>query len=85
MIDQTDIIGTLEIETSLTITDRGFVALGRFIDGRAKLGSTMQILINVSNITVKIIGIEWGNMDAEGTIKWGLFFRIEEEGTEASH
>ena len=79
MLDQTDIIGTFEIETSFTITGRGFVALGRVIDGRVKLGSTTKILVQGTVITVKITGIDHGKLDAEGIIKWGLFFHIEDQ------
>jgi hypothetical protein len=72
-------IGIFKIKTSFNVTDRGIVAVGHFIEGRASIGSWARIDLNGEAITAKIRGTEMGNPDSEGRFPFGLLLSFEEE------
>jgi len=70
-------IGTFKIIESFSITDRGIVVVGHFIDGHARVGSTSIVEIKGTPANVKIIGIEWGRPGDDDIIGLGLLFSFE--------
>jgi translation elongation factor EF-Tu-like GTPase len=79
MSQATKQIAIFEVETSFNITGRGIVAVGKFIEGMAKLGAKTNVVVNDKLTPVTITGIEWGKLDDEGTIKFGLFLRFDDD------
>jgi hypothetical protein len=72
-------IATFEVETSFNLAGRGIVAVGKFIEGMAKLGAKTNVVVNGKSTTVTIIGIEEGKPDDAGIKKFGLLLRFHND------
>ena len=79
MSQDTKYIATFEVETSFNISGRGIVALGKFVEGMAKLGAKTNVVVNDKLTPVTITGIDWGKPDNEGIIKFGLLLRFDDD------
>jgi hypothetical protein len=71
-------IGSFKIETSFNVSNRGIVAVGQIIEGLPKLGRYISVDISGRKEVLKITGIERGNPDENGIIKFGLLLQIDD-------
>ena len=71
-------IGTFKIETSFNVTGRGIVAVGQIIDWTPKFGKYISIDISGKQEILKITGIESGNPDKNGVVRFGLLLSIDD-------
>ena len=57
--------------------------MGYFLEGAAKIGAYASINVSGQKTTAKITGIDWGKLDAEGNVVWGLLLSFEDKKFEA--
>lgn len=72
-------IAMFKVETSFNITGRGIVVVGIVTKGTVRLGACANILINYKPVAVTVSGIEHGNPDDQGIVKFGLLLRFADE------
>jgi hypothetical protein len=74
--------GIFELRQILNITDRGFVGVGYFIEGFARIGDQANIQALDKSAEVVVAGIARGNPVGEGDIPFGILFQFKSERLE---
>jgi len=74
-----EVIGTFKIKDSFKITDRGLVAIGDIIAGKVKVGNIVTFNTGSENVTLKIAGVDMGDVISTGEYFVGLTFVYSDE------
>jgi hypothetical protein len=61
------------------VSGRGIVAVGAIVEGDVLVGTTAKIEIDGKTTTVKIRGVERGNIDPDGKLPFGLLLSFNDD------